>query len=158
MRDALVIPSERCPIPSRAFGSPWQQAPWLDGPTSLMLWGWLSVSSAEAGITTPLFMKQLLFVSLVLLWHVVIWTNCSTFSLLPSDFRFSQSLFFFFGGVLKPCQNYPKGYGDNYVLFVLQILYSIPFKCIYIVLFHFGTGLEWNVTFCTTVNNLHFHR
>lgn len=60
--------------------------------------------------------------------------------------------------MLKPCQNYLKGYSDNYVLFVLQILYSIPLKCISIVLFHFGTGLEWNVTYCTTANNLHFHR
>lgn len=59
---------------------------------------------------------------------------------------------------LKPCQNYLKGYSDNYVLFVLQILYSIPFICICIVLFHFGMGLEWNVTYRTTANNLHFHR
>lgn len=69
--------------------------------------------------------------------------------------QISDSSRLFWGSV---CQNYLKGYSDNYVLFVLQILYSIPFKCIYIVLFHFGTGLEWNVTYCPTADNLHFQR
>lgn len=44
----------------------------LRGWMGLILQGWLAVSSVEAGVTVPLFMKQLLFVSLVLLWHVVI--------------------------------------------------------------------------------------
>lgn len=55
------------------LGSPRQQAPGLDEPTSLIPWGWLSVSSADVRGTIPsFFMKQLLVVSLVLLWHVVI--------------------------------------------------------------------------------------
>lgn len=72
MRDALVIPSKRCLTPSGAFGSiagKSYMAGWARQPDPVRKAG---CSSAGSGVQIPAFRKQLCFVSLALLWHVVI--------------------------------------------------------------------------------------
>lgn len=72
MRDALVIPSKRCLTPSGAFGS-------LVCKSSMAGWArqadperMAGCSSAGSGVQIPAFRKRLCFVSLALLWRVVI--------------------------------------------------------------------------------------